>query len=308
MRITTANAYESAISQLQLRRQSLDEAQERLTSGKRVARPSDDPAAMARAERALAAERRSQAQGRALDAARATMGQGEAALGEAGNLLQMARDLAVQAGNGTLSDTDRAVLADSIRGLRDQLLQVANRDDGAGLYLFGGQGSDLAPFVDAPGGVAFRGSGGLAFGGASDPVPLTLPGAEVWAGAADPANAGQRLSVFTALDRLVADLATPGRSDTQVQATVATGLRSIDAVATTLASWRSFAGEALARIDRLDDRNQATELAARTERSLAEDLDMVAAISAFEKEQAGYSAALQTYATVQRQSLFDFIR
>jgi flagellar hook-associated protein 3 FlgL len=35
---------------------------------------------------------------------------------------------------------------------------------------------------------------------------------------------------------------------------------------------------------------------------------MVAAISAFQSKQTGYDAALQSYATVRRMSLFDYLR
>ena len=34
---------------------------------------------------------------------------------------------------------------------------IANQSDGAGNYLFGGQGSTQKPFIDAPGGVQYRG-------------------------------------------------------------------------------------------------------------------------------------------------------
>ena len=46
----------------------------------------------------------------------------------------------------------------------------------------------------------------------------------------------------------------------------------------------------------------------KIERSNAEDLDLTAAISDFQTRQTGYQAALQTYASVQRLSLFDYIR
>ena len=46
---------------------------------------------------------------------------------------------------------------------------------------------------------------------------------------------------------------------------------------------------------------------AQTERSAAEDLDMVEAISEFQGKQTGYDAALKTYSMVQRLSLFQYI-
>jgi flagellar hook-associated protein 3 FlgL len=54
MRVSTANAYDASIEQLQRRQQQLPEGQLQLTSMKRVNRASDDPTAAARAERALA--------------------------------------------------------------------------------------------------------------------------------------------------------------------------------------------------------------------------------------------------------------
>ena len=68
------------------------------------------------------------------------MQQTESALGDAGELMQQARELIVSAGNGSYSDAERAQIGQRIRGLRDQLFALANRADGAGGYLFGGQG------------------------------------------------------------------------------------------------------------------------------------------------------------------------
>ena len=51
MRVTTANAYNTRIENLGQRQSEMLEANERMTSGKRVARASDDPTNAARAER-----------------------------------------------------------------------------------------------------------------------------------------------------------------------------------------------------------------------------------------------------------------
>ena len=49
------------------------------------------------------------------------------------------------------------------------------------------------------------------------------------------------------------------------------------------------------------------DLVAQSERSNAEDLDMVEAISLFQNRQSGYQAALQAYASVQKLSLFQYL-
>ena len=180
MRISTSNSYNTGLDSLVERQAALASTQEQMTTGKRVNRASDDPAAAARAERALSAERRGIASQRGVDASANAMLLTEGALADAGSLLQQVREALVAAGNATYSDTERAVVADQIADLRSQLFAVANRSDGAGAYLFGGQGASAPPFVDAPGGVRFQGTAGEVQAASGEALPLTLNGAAVW--------------------------------------------------------------------------------------------------------------------------------
>lgn len=397
MRISSANALDRSLDQMQRRQQALSDSQERLTAGKRVAVASDDPTAAARAERALAQQSRAEASQRGLEASRNAMAQGESALGDAGDLVQRARELIVQAGSPSYNDAQRLTLSKAIRGLRDQVLQVANRGDGAGGYLFGGQGAATPPFVDAPGGVQFRGTAGNVLAASGEPLPMTVDGdmsflrsksgngvfvtaavagngSGAWVDAgvvADPAAvtgdayqlafsvtpagttyaitrngaatavtaapyvAGQAitvdglslsvngtpaqgdrfdltpstpdLSLFDTLDAVANELAVSGRSAAQVTQTVQTALRDVDATLGTLISVRSQLGEVLGRTDAVEDRLAESKLAAQTERSAAEDLDMISAVSDFQNRQTSYDAALKAYSMVQRLSLFQYI-
>ena len=180
MRIATANSYNVSLDSLVNRQTSLSSTQEQLTTGKRVNRASDDPAAAARSERALASERRSVADQRAVDASDNAMTLTESALGDAGGLLQQAREALVAAGNATYTDAERAGVANQLADLRQQLFAVANRTDGSGTYLFGGQGSTQAPFSDAPGGVQFQGTAGNVQAASGDALPLTVDGDTTW--------------------------------------------------------------------------------------------------------------------------------
>jgi flagellar hook-associated protein 3 FlgL len=308
MRITSATAFENAVSNLQRRQQALSAAQEQLTSGKRVQKPSDDPIAAAAAERAMAAVNRSEARQRALDASRNAMQLTESALGDAGDLLQQAREMVMAAGNGSYTDADRGILADTLRGLRDDLLAVANRGDGTGRYLFGGQGADRPPLVDAPGGVSYSAAAGQTLAASGEASPLSMDGRAAWLQAPDPANPGGAISVFDALDQTIGALQTAGQTAAQLSQTVATGLGNIDTVAANLGSWRARAGEALNRIDGIGQRLSQARLDGQRQRSDAEDLDMVQAISDFQNRQSGYDAALKTYSIVQKMSLFDYLR
>jgi flagellar hook-associated protein 3 FlgL len=115
------------------------------------------------------------------------------------------------------------------------------------------------------------------------------------------------LSVFDALDNAVAQLSTPGQGGPKVQQAVQDSLRNIDQCNSQISSARSFAGTTLQRLDGVKGRLDATELSAQTSRSNAEDLDMVKALSSFNSQQTGYQAALQSYATIQKLSLFNYL-
>jgi len=178
LHISSSNNYNVSIDQLMLRQGELSATQLQLTSGKRVNAASDDPAAAADNERALADQARTAAAQSAVNASNNAMTLSEGALGSATSLLQTINQDMISAGNAALSDTDRKSLAVQITQLRDQLLSVANTTDGNGAYLFGGQASNQPPFVDAAGGVQYRGTAGQSTvaSGPGQLLPVTMDG------------------------------------------------------------------------------------------------------------------------------------
>jgi flagellar hook-associated protein 3 FlgL len=116
------------------------------------------------------------------------------------------------------------------------------------------------------------------------------------------------LSPFAALDAAIATLGDAAANPGQVAQAVNSGLRDLDAVMGHLQAARSDAGSALTRLDIIDGRNQDRALWAKSVQADAEDVDMLQAISTFQNQQTGYQAALQSYAMVQRMSLFDYVK
>lgn len=116
------------------------------------------------------------------------------------------------------------------------------------------------------------------------------------------------LDIFEALDRAIAVLKDPNANAGQMNQAVNSGLRDLDAVMGHMQSARAQTGLALSRLDAIEGRNQDRALWAKSVQSAAEDLDMVQAVSNFQNQQTGYQAALQSYAMVQRLSLFDYIK
>jgi flagellar hook-associated protein 3 FlgL len=115
------------------------------------------------------------------------------------------------------------------------------------------------------------------------------------------------LNIFTSLDSTIAALNATNQSGSSVMQAVNTGMTQLDAALGSLQGAQSAVGEQLNRMDSIESRIADLTLAAKTEKSNAEDLDMVEAISKFQNQQTGYQAALQSYASVQKLSLFQYI-
>jgi flagellar hook-associated protein 3 FlgL len=200
MRVSTANSYDTTVNTLAKRQAELTQQQERLSTGKRVLRASDDPVAATLAETAQNRLSRVQADLRALESSRSSIAQAESGLAESGDLLQNVREHLVKAGNGVYSANDREDIAKVLEGLREQLIAVANRTDNAGRTLYGGLGGSNTPFVDLYGpsgaGVQFQGQRGQQAAG-NRSLPQTLDGEAIWM-RVPPGNGGFRVDLDSA--------------------------------------------------------------------------------------------------------------
>ena len=137
-RLSTANMYANTIVSMTKQQKELTEQMEHVSAGKKVLRASDDPVAAAQAERARARYERLGTDQRALDAQTATITYGESSLGEIVDALQKFRELTINAGNGSYTQTERDALVKQMESLRSQILGYANRKDSNGLPLFRG--------------------------------------------------------------------------------------------------------------------------------------------------------------------------
>lgn len=183
MRIATAHSYNQTVDTLSKRQTDLSAMQERISSGKRVQRASDDPVAAVLSESASNRIRRAEADQRSIEAARTSLSQAESALGNVGELVQEVREQLLKAGNGSYGAAEHKSLAQEIEGLRERLLSVANQRDSAGRTLFGGLGGSATPFAEVYGpsssGVQFSGLRGQAAAG-GNALPQALDGHAVF--------------------------------------------------------------------------------------------------------------------------------
>ena len=395
MRIGTANQYDTALEQLFKRQTELANQQEKLSTGLRVNRPSDDPVAAATAERDRVRVNRIAVDQRALESQRAALATSESVLGDAVELTRNIRELVIAAGNAGYSAKDRTTLATQMSSLRDQLFTLANRSDSNGVPLFGGLGSAGAPFVDVPAGVQYLATPGQRAAGDTN-LPGTMDGQAIWMDIANgngtfkvslggvntgtawtdtgnvtsptaltghnysiqfsvvgnlttynvldtttatvvssaqpytdglpiqfdgmaiavngkPANGdvvavapSVRTDIFSLLDQAIRSVDNAAGDNKLTQA-VTLALKEIDSSMDRLHAARSQAGDWLNRADTITSMQQDRTLTLEADRSRAEDLDVAKGISDFNKFQTGYQAALQSYAQVQKLSLFNYI-
>jgi flagellar hook-associated protein 3 FlgL len=148
MRVSDNSMFISSNRHIAAAREALQNAQNRATSGLRVEKPSDDPAAAAAARRETARIARAEGTLRAVDASKLSLESADGALEGVGNLLVRARELAVQSSNGTLSPTDRAAAALEIAGIREQVIRLGNTE-AAGSFVFAGYRDGTPPFTPA---------------------------------------------------------------------------------------------------------------------------------------------------------------
>lgn len=122
----------------------------------------------------------------------------------------------------------------------------------------------------------------------------------------DTINISPQASVFSVIDKAIAEIKAAPNSNVAAQAS-GQALANIDIGLERMSNIRSYAGELLNRADRItgDQSKRSEQLEA--DRSRAEDLDMIKGLSDFQNQQTGYQAALQTYASVQKLSLFNYI-
>jgi flagellar hook-associated protein 3 FlgL len=114
------------------------------------------------------------------------------------------------------------------------------------------------------------------------------------------------LNIFNMLDNAISGI-DKANGDNKLAQGIALSLAQLDTGLERLQAARGQAGDWLNRADSITNAQSARSLTLEADRSRAVDVDMVKAISDFGKTQTGYQAALQSYAQIQRLSLFNYI-
>jgi flagellar hook-associated protein 3 FlgL len=157
LRVSTNTLYRTGEQNIIDRQSELLAAQTQLSSGKRINSPSDDPLGAADATSIRSGISQFGQFKDNQDHARYLLNLGESALAGIIGSVQDVMERLVQAGNGSLSDSERASLATDLEGTLARMVGLANSSDGAGGYLFAGSRENTAPFAQSGNTVTFSG-------------------------------------------------------------------------------------------------------------------------------------------------------
>ena len=186
MKTTLSTQYRSLNSEMSRLTSTLEDLRNQAATGKKLNRPSDDPAAI---RPVLSARSQIRATDRfisSLSTAGDRLSNQDAYLDQAENLMVSAKEAAINAINGSMSDNDLKTLANEVGYIKTEMLSVANAQVG-GQYIFGGYKENTRPFAENGDVITYAGDSNIKRLEASsgEYVQTNMPGNELFLGQTD---------------------------------------------------------------------------------------------------------------------------
>lgn len=145
-RVTQSSLIARVLSNITRQQKGLLDLQDQLSTGLRVSRPSDDPLAARRAVDARMEVAKLEQYLTNISTVQPMLNETETALRSAVNVVQRAKELALQGANDTNSALQRTEIAEEVNQLIESILNEANHTTN-GRYIFAGTRTTAEPFV-----------------------------------------------------------------------------------------------------------------------------------------------------------------
>jgi flagellar hook-associated protein 3 FlgL len=282
----------------------LYDTQRKMSSGKEITRPSDDPFGTTRAITSRREVEEIQQLKLNVDDALAWQGVTEVALSKITDVAQRARELLVQGASDSNGPNERSAIAKEI----DQLIETVKSEGNgayAGRYIFSGTATNTRPY-NVAGTDVYNGDAGNIFRtiGPGVSIAVNVRGAQFIGG--DPLVAQPDGLLLTTLR----DVATHLRGGTPADANALRGadLQALDRNLDNVTSIRATVGATTNRLETAVLRLRELEEAATEGLSKVEGADMAKTLTDFSLQQAVYQSALKSGANIVQSSLLDFLR
>ena len=304
MRLSNQMLARNTLSQLQDVSNDLYRTQRKMSSGKEITKPSDDPFGTTRAVTGRRDLEEIHQLQKNVDDALSWQGVTEVALSSITDVVQRARELLVQGASDTNSGPQREAIAKEIDQLVESAKSQANAAYG-GRYVFSGTKTTTQPYA-VGGSDAYAGDAGniVRTIGPGVSVPVNVRGADFLGG--DPTVPQPDGLLLTTLR----DIATHLRGGTvaDAQALRTTDLKALDRNLDNLTSIRATVGATTNRLETAVLRLRELDEASTEDLSKIEGADMAKTLTDFSLQQAVYQSALKTGANIVQNSLLDFLR
>ncbi len=294
MRISARGTTDRLLAHIQEATRRLNETQERVASGRRINRPSDDPFATARSLAARTKMDMVQQRSRTVDLANTELGVVESALSALGSVVTRAQELAVQADSSALDGDARRQIATEVAEMLNEVLSISNTSH-AGRPIFAGHqgGPAFTPDIPAnPTTYTYNGDTGevLREIGDGERMAVNIQGEPLFDG------------IFQTLVSFRDALAANDR--TAMNAAAGQLSHEMDTVLTA----RGEVGARMRRLDLAMARLEEDELSLETTIASLEEVDITAEVVELQMRDTAFQASLAAAGRSLGVSLLDFLR
>jgi flagellar hook-associated protein 3 FlgL len=305
MRITNNMLVNNMMYNMGNNLQRLDTIQQQLATGKKIATPSDDPIVASRALKMRTDVAEVEQYQKNVDDASSWLDITESTIGNIGDLLKRARELAVQASSDSMSANDRITVAAEAEQIKKQIIQISNTTY-AGRYIFSGFQTDK-PLVDqntekynitvktaVPNREDIKYEVGI-----GDKININVLGSELLGGAGTTGTAPKMIDDMNNFITALKSNNTAG---------ISTTISNIDNNVDNVLMIRADVGARTNRLELTKNRLAADDTNFTKLMSQNEDADMAEVIMKLKNEENVYNASLSGGARIIQPTLVDFLR
>ncbi|MFF2483658.1 flagellar hook-associated protein FlgL [Paenibacillus sp. NPDC058071] len=275
----------------------MEHQQNTLTTGRKLNKPSDDPVGITYSLRYRSELAMNEQFEKNITSAKSQLDYTDNVLGQVNDLVQRAKELSVQALNGTNPQSALDAIAIEINQIYEQAV-VAGNERFNGKYLFNGQFTDKQPYDAVNASTQDTDKAKVLIQMSTDiSIPVNLTGDEIFGESGDADN------LFKVLQDIQNAL-----SPAKDNVALADAVRRLDSRYDGVVNIRSEIGARTNRVDLLDQRMQDLTLNLNALQGKTEDADMAETIMRFTQEQSVYQASLSTGAKIIQPTLIDYLR
>lgn len=299
-RVSQGSLARLTIDNMQQSLTKLQSIQGKLSSGKELNRPSDNPSATAAALGYRTDIRRADQFSRNAQDGLDRLGLADSTLTSMLDQVQRVRDLALRGSSASMSAEERSAMAAEVDTIRQGLIAQANTDYLGHPIFAGTYSSSSGTTIAYDSNGVYQGDSGqlMRSVGKGTTAPVSVTGPEVFGSGST--------GLFAVLDQISTDLRSANPTDTGNLSAVDVG--NLDAATTTMQNTLATVGARYNRLETIKTQNDDRTVTLKGSLAEVEDIDLPKAITDLQLQQTAYQAALAATAKMIQPSLVDFLR